>query len=465
MKRAQTSPRSGINSLINAANRNDRFKLLEDDAVLPADLVNPIHPVFRQLEGEPQLYRGLQLASHFLLHDRLLEFFVPLLFGHESVDLRSNKSYLCDPSVKASKAEQASLLSAVRKALQSLAQRVEICFSSHKKECLYARTIAKKSTFKSKTCCRTFQRKVYPRIEITDKFLQFYNSADGYTAASRCAQFRHDFLFATTIVHEIVHAAGVMRRGNLTEPHYRPDFPETEWGYAWENFMFGSIFNPQDKAKLGTHLLMRKVWADAKVADAKGGKEYCDVSMSWIAQWFRNETWEIVASQGPTAIALPTTHFKIQISHELGAWIVSSDCSDVRKDISALWKRWQRHGRHLKAKEPPVDGKATSHKVYYKNQKTVELQVSNVPIPQRTHGQLDQQAVVPRLLATAKTKDSTARQKAGAYKQLNAVKAPLIAVCRSASPYKTRKRPVDAQDDDISPTTVKRVRKEPGVYF
>ncbi|KAF1364071.1 hypothetical protein EJ07DRAFT_100297 [Lizonia empirigonia] len=449
MKRAQTSPRSGINSLINAANRNDRFKLLEDDAVLPANLVNPIHPVFRQLEGETQLYLGLQLASHFLLHDRLLEFFVPLLFGHESVDLRSNKSYLCDPSVKASKAEQASLLSAVRKALQSLAQRVEICFSSHKKECL----------------------KVYPRIEITDKFLQFYNSADGYTAASRCAQFRHDFLFATTLVHEIVHAVGVMRRGNLTEPHYRPDFPETEWGYAWENFMFGSIFNPQDKAKLGTHLLMRKVWADAKVADAKGGKEYCDVSMSWIAQWFRNETWEIVASQGPTAIALPTTHFKIQISHEFGAWIVSSDCSDVRKDISALWKRWQRHGRHLKAEEPPVNGRGTSHKIYYKTRKMVELQVSNVPIPQRTHGpipqrthgQLDQQAVVLRLLATAKTKDSTARQKAGAYKQLNAAKAPLVAVCRAASPYKTRKRRVDIQDDDLSPTTVKRVRTEPGV--
>ena len=242
MKRAQITPSYGINSLIEAANSNDRFKLLEDGAVLPANLTNPVHPIFHQLEGEKQFHLALQLASHFLLHDRLLEFFVPLLFGDELYDMQSKKTYLRDPLVNASKAKQASLLAAVRESLQGLAERVEICLSDHKKQRLYARTIASDYALKpGTTCCRAFQERVSPKIEITDKFLRYYNDADGYAVASRCAQFRHDFLFATTLVHEIVHAAGIMRRGNLTEPHYRPDFPETEWGYAWENFMFGSV--------------------------------------------------------------------------------------------------------------------------------------------------------------------------------------------------------------------------------
>ncbi|KZM26707.1 hypothetical protein ST47_g2149 [Ascochyta rabiei] len=326
MKRTETAQSAGINYVIDVANSNDRFKLLEDDAVLPADLTNPVHPIFRQLEGEKQLHLALQLASQFLLHDRLLEFFVPLLFGRESFDLQHEKAYLNNPLVRASKAKQAQLLSAVREALQCLARRIEVCFVDHKKQRLYARTIANGVEPKvTSSCCRVFQQEVSPKIEVTDKFLQYYNSEDGYRKASWCARYRHDFLVATTLVHEVVHAVGVMRRGNLTEPHYQHDFPETEWGYAWENFMFGSIINPQDKTHLGTHLLMRKVWANARLADANGGKEYCDVPVSWIAQWFQNKTWDIVAKKGPTAIALPTTHFKIQISNELGAWVMAGE--------------------------------------------------------------------------------------------------------------------------------------------
>ncbi|KAL6172626.1 hypothetical protein ACJQWK_01775 [Exserohilum turcicum] len=44
--------------------------------------------------------------------------------------------------------------------------------------------------------------------------------------------------------------------------------------------------------------------------------------MSYIAQWFREETWDLVNKQGPTAIAAPIAHFKIQSSNKLGAWVV-----------------------------------------------------------------------------------------------------------------------------------------------
>ncbi|XPS68138.1 hypothetical protein M3J09_000429 [Ascochyta lentis] len=433
MKRTEIAPSASINSLIDAANSNDRFKLLEDDAVLPANLTNPVHPIFHQLEGEAQLHLALQLASHFLLHDRLLEFFVPLVFGSESFDLQCRKVYLCDPLLKASKAKQAQLLSDVRKALDCLAQRIEFGFVNHKKERLYARTIANDvKSMPTSSCCRAFQGEVSPKIELTNKFLQYYNSADGYVAASRCARYRHDFLFATTLVHEVVHAVGVMRRGNVDEPHYRPDFPETEWGYAWENFMFGSIINPQDKTRPGTHLLMRKVWADPKLADANGGKEYSDVPVSWIAQWFRNKTWDIVAKQGPTAITPPTAHFKIQISHELGAWVVSSECPDVRKSIADLYKRWQMYDRRVKCEELALDGSRASNKIYHSTVTAAELQGSNVPIPQRQPRNMD--------------------------KPHYASNAPLIAVCRATSPYNTRKRRGSAYDEsDKQSMSIKRL--------
>ncbi|UPX18512.1 uncharacterized protein EKO05_0008811 [Ascochyta rabiei] len=459
MKRTETAQSAGINYVIDVANSNDRFKLLEDDAVLPADLTNPVHPIFRQLEGEKQLHLALQLASQFLLHDRLLEFFVPLLFGRESFDLQHEKAYLNNPLVRASKAKQAQLLSAVREALQCLARRIEVCFVDHKKQRLYARTIANGVEPKvTSSCCRVFQQEVSPKIEVTDKFLQYYNSEDGYRKASWCARYRHDFLVATTLVHEVVHAVGVMRRGNLTEPHYQHDFPETEWGYAWENFMFGSIINPQDKTHLGTHLLMRKVWANARLADANGGKEYCDVPVSWIAQWFQNKTWDIVAKKGPTAIALPTTHFKIQISNELGAWVVSSDCPDVCKDVADLHKRWQRCCRQLTAEEPYLDGRRASCRIYHNTVTTSELQGSSIPVPQRVRNRTrrtGQPALLQKLwLSAAKAKEPTAKRPLGIDKPLHAAGTPLVAVCRAASPCNARKR---GQAHDDNPMAIKRL--------
>lgn len=449
VERADLAPSPGINSLINAANRGDRFKLLEDDTVLHTNLTNPVHPVFRQLENENKLQLALQLASQFLLHDRLLEFFVPLLFGREMHDVRSKKTYLYDPLVHEPKAKQTQLLSAVREALQCLADRLEICFVNHKKQRLYARTIANGMTSAPQaSCCRAFQRKVSPKIELTDKFLQYYRDANGYANASRCAQYRHDFLFASTLVHEVVHAVGVMRRGNLLEPHYRQDYPETEWGYAWENFMFGSIFNPQDMTKPGTHLLMRKVWADNKVADANGGKEYCDVPMSWVAQWFRNETWTLIAEQGPTSIDAPTTHFKIQVSHKLGAWVVTSYRPDVRKDIADLYERWQKHSRHhLSIEGSSLDGQQVSQKIYYNTRSQAELQKSNVPVPSRMRNQAPKSSLIQKLLSSSKPDRNAGKQPPFVNQPHLTTHPHVVAVCRTTSPCRIRKRRVDADDD------------------
>ncbi|KAJ8112550.1 hypothetical protein OPT61_g5105 [Boeremia exigua] len=445
--RANAVPRSGINDLIDAANSGDRFKLLEDDTILPANLTNPIHPIFRQLEGHHQIQLALQLASHFLLHDRLLQFFVPLLYGREIHDSKAAKTYLRDPLLHSSKARQAQLLSAVHQALQCLAHRLKISFIKQKKRRVYARTISNDVISPlASTCCSDFQTKVSPEIELSDDFLKFYKEPNGYAKASRCAKYRHDFLFATTLVHEVVHAVGVMRRGNLVEPHYRLDCPETEWGYAWENSMFGSILNPQDRSRHGTHLLMRKIWADANVANDNGGKEYCDVSMSWIAQWFRSETWNLIAEKGPTAIPPPMTHFRIQASQTLGAWIVYCDKPEVRKDIAALYSRWQ------------GCEKLTST-IYYQRCTAAELQESKLPVPLRVR-EAPKHSAIHRLLSSSKPDPSMKLLHSITQKPLLPASATPVPAYRRSSPCNAkRKAQTDAVDDiEHSQMPTKRTR-------
>ncbi|KAF3050849.1 hypothetical protein E8E11_009113 [Didymella keratinophila] len=479
VKRTDGSSSHLINDLINAANTNDRFKLLEDDEILPGNLTNPIHPLFHQLKHDERLQQALRLASQFLLHDRLLEFFASLLYGRVMHDLESRNRYLCDPLIRASKAKQALMLAKVRQALECLATRVKIIFVSQQQR-TWARTIIDDSASTSDLCCcRTFQTERSPKIELTKKFTLFYHAKDGYAKATRSAQFRHDFLFATTLVHEVAHAVGVMRRGDLSEPHYRLDFPDTEWGYAWENFMFGCIINPQDKSVVGTHILMCKIWADVKTANRNGGKEYSDVSMSWIAQWFRTETWDIVEKAGPTAIMPPTAHFKIQISHQQGAWIIWSDNLDVREDIAALYSRWQ---TRLETQDCSADGGQVSHLVYFNELTATDLQVPNVPVPQRVRdapkASLLQKLLASKRQSTEKPARGMRRKRATGENDdllpltkehvetppsptsgFTPINAPLIAACRASSPCGTqRKRRTNNDEDEYLPPNRKRLR-------
>jgi hypothetical protein len=320
--------------------------------------------------------------SCFLTHDSVLTFFIPLLYGHELTKFNGEtpKSCLSNPFLHASDAKRKKLLAGVREALHCLAHSLELRFIVPEKR-VYARTLASKAKpAHTSVCSPILRRNLTAVIEIADRFSHFYSSEDGYNASSRCAQFRHDFLFASTLVHEIVHAVGVLRRGNLIEPCIHADHPDTEWGYAWEHFIFGCVINPQDRTTSGTHLLMRKVWANSATAEEAGGKEYCDVPMSYIAQWFREETWSVIADQGPTAIPPPTTHFKIQSSRRYGAWIVSSDCPSIKQDIVALHGDWRRQSRKLNTNSLPVSASA---RVFWKSQTTEVLQRSNVPSPLR----------------------------------------------------------------------------------
>jgi hypothetical protein len=344
-KRTAPESISGINSLIAVVNKHDRFKLLEDDNVLPANLDSFIHPIFEWFDCHGPLNQMLRLASQFLTHDSVLVFFVPLLYGREltRTDSWRTKTYLSNPLADSCHVKRDELLNGIRQALNCLAHSIVFRFKEHKKR-LYARTLTKTaSPVHTSTCRSIFQPNLTAVIEITNRFMEFYSRHGGYATSTRCAQFRHDFLFASTLVHEIVHAIGVMRRGNLTEPLTQIDDPDAEWGYAWEHFLFGCVINPQDRTQPGTHLFMRKIWADSTAAENAGGKEYSSVPMSYVAQWFRQETWAIVAQAGPTAISLPTAHFKIQSSRKERVWVVSTSCEDIEQDIVELRSQWKQH--------------------------------------------------------------------------------------------------------------------------
>jgi hypothetical protein len=143
-KRTAPETSSGINSLIAAANSDDRFKLLEDDCVPAANLTNAIHPIFWWFDCDGPMKQMLQLASHFLAHDSVLVFFVPLLYGR--LLMRNNgstiKSYLSDPFVHCSDARPEEIIAGVRQALHCLAHTIEFRFMKPEKR-VYARTLTK----------------------------------------------------------------------------------------------------------------------------------------------------------------------------------------------------------------------------------------------------------------------------------------------------------------------------------
>ncbi|KAF1918115.1 hypothetical protein BDU57DRAFT_537707 [Ampelomyces quisqualis] len=381
-KRTAPEDSSGINSLIAAANKDDRFRLLEDNTIPAGNLPNTIHPVLGWFDCDGPMKQMLRLASQFLTHDSTLVFFIPLLYGRElkKTNGKTTKTYLSDPLPNSPNETREQLITGVRQALHCLAHSIEFRFMKPEKR-VYARTLTNPvRPVHTSTCTSVFQRRLTAVIEIADRLMHFYQSDDGYKASSRCAQFRHDFIFASTLVHEIVHAVGVMRRGNLVEPCIRINDPDPEWGYAWEHFIFGCVINPQDRTQPGTNLFMRKVWADPSVAEDAGGKEYSDVPMSYIAQWFRQETWDIVARKGPTAIAAPVTHFKIQSSRKYGAWIVSTDCIDIKPDIVALHQKWKLQSQKFDANGHP---RAPASKILWRFQTSEALQRPNVPTPVR----------------------------------------------------------------------------------
>ena len=335
--------------LTTAANRYDQFRLLNDPSAPASDLDNPVHPILRPSNFEygdnakngnfiyEKMEQSLRLASMYLQHDSILEWFVAPLLGHSLQSLHpdgnSRQTYLSNPLVNKSIRERNELIGEVRKALHCLSGCITFRFPKIDIGS-YARTLTdmEKSPHKHSAACTTnFKSKYAVKIEIRSQFASFF--LNDYEESSRCKQFRQDFSFATVIVHEICHAVGVMKRGDMVEPYLRCDHPKAELGFAWENFMFGAIINPFDQESDAVGFLMRRIWSDNAVAKKAGGKEWAAVPISYIAKWFRKDTWAIIAQAGPTA--LPPPHIELKIISTTGSsyYAVYSDSREKLRHI------------------------------------------------------------------------------------------------------------------------------------
>jgi hypothetical protein len=400
----------GINDLVEAANRGDRLGLLHDSSAQAGNLTNSIHPLFHDsnfLEESLHLKQALQLASLFLRYDSLLEFFIPLSYGRAHIDAATGKMYLTNPVASKSEVELKECIAGVRNALHCLAHCVVFRWYRPNAQRLWARTTLYPARQPEHTneCSKKFTYKHSVLIELNKELLDFYKDEEtGYRKSSRCAQFRHDFQTAVSILHEITHAYGAMQRGHLTEPYIRLDHPDkVEWGYAWENFMFGAIINPQDRTRRGTHVQLRKTWSDPEQEKEANGKEYSAISMSWVSQWFQRATWDRIEKQGPLAIAPSIVHIKFFLSRKHQRWVIMTDNPETRSDIEKVQCKAeqvcaldQAEGRHSENRDIEVG------RVLWTFVDCKRLQQSNVPVPVRVPPKITFSATpVPKRLSVA----------------------------------------------------------------
>jgi hypothetical protein len=370
-----------LSYIASTINPDDCLGLLYDSEAQAGDLSNPIHPVFRDsffsqfLYQHPEIGQALRLASLFLEYDSLLEFFIPFVFGKEYPDPMRGGMIWDNPVASKSRAQIKSYIGEVRNALVCLAHCIVFRPANLRSDMnrLWARTFldTNNSPLRPKhtsACSDVFKSTRSVIIEIDSNLLDFYK--EGYSEAHACSQFRHDFQIAQTLVHEVVHAFGAMRRGNLNEPRISPEHPDTgedrqaELGYAWENFMFGGILNPQGEGKCGTDIFFRKTWASSRQQQEAGGREYAAIPVRYIADWFQKETWAKIKRGGPLAIPMPTIHIKFNLLDREKRWAIYSDIYRTRNLIIKLVKE---HGRDIKW--------------YFCTSET--LQKSKIPIPLR----------------------------------------------------------------------------------
>ncbi|KAF2198187.1 hypothetical protein GQ43DRAFT_422971, partial [Delitschia confertaspora ATCC 74209] len=290
----------------------DRYHLCEAPGAPDPNLDNPIHPIFAAQnfkDTSPELYRNLQhslqFASMFLQTDTMLEWFIRPIFGNPMKDSSTGRRYLSDPGRFESK--RAGLIRGVRKALRCLAHSIQFEFSEGATwfACTDSIPVYPDHT---DDCPMAFGHKGSIRIRIRGQYKEYLTKKYA-TTAKYSDNLRLDFHLALTLVHEIGHAVGVMRRGNLKEPCINLDDPvKAEFGQSWESFAFGGIINPFDRTASRICYLTIRPWANNKANE----REYTAIPMSWITQWFHKSTWCAIKERGPHAVTPPPVHLVLQ---------------------------------------------------------------------------------------------------------------------------------------------------------
>ncbi|KAF2503114.1 hypothetical protein BU16DRAFT_533386 [Lophium mytilinum] len=325
--------------LIAYANSNDRYRLFNDASVRLPDLEDIIHPVFRRSnfrDVDFSLYQrmrpSLRLASLFLESEAMLEWYIRPAFGTSMRASQPQKVFLSEP--KRSRQRTAEMIREIRSILVGLSYCVEFQFVEELKcFALTCKDTSKETSYLARFWSPVFTSAHPTTIKLRDSSREFIECE--YSSSSLCDRLRFDFMFATTILHELTHAFGIMIRGNLREPYYDLADPQAEFGWSWERFALTGVINPFDRTSARVSFLMWKVWLDDDEAYANGGKEWTAVPVQWVSQWFQKSTWDAIAKYGPEAVAPPSCDLKLHCTRD-GIYTVLSDNEEALRDVLEL---------------------------------------------------------------------------------------------------------------------------------
>lgn len=445
--------------LVLAANgEQDRYHLFDEPQLPTPDLDNLIHPIFKPSNfrnTSPSLYRNLRhslrFASNFLESEPMLEWFIRPIFGKPLLDSATGKTFLSNPAKCALRKKV--LTREVRRAFACLAHSIHFEFLDTS-EFFASTTQEDQRPAHTGRCTPAFASKGSVRIRIRGQYRD-YLSRD-YATAGFSDNLRFDFHLALTLVHEIAHAVGVMRRDDLKEPNIDlGDPPKTEHGQSWEHFAIGGIINPFDRISRHISFVTWRKWSNNRQ------KDYTTIPMSWIAQWFQKSTWRSIQKSGPKAVAPPPVHLVLRFQKD--GFTVIADRSSSLDDVQSMKRRLATALRLMPGYRPPNEVYSVLHA------KTASL--SDVPDagcrPQPTASSLKPSEVLrivskvlPKpLQKVPAAQENTVASRIPAYSSPPTPRTQTVlarSALASSSPSKKRKFSDDATDSDMATSPRKK---------
>ncbi|KAF1975965.1 hypothetical protein BU23DRAFT_631244 [Bimuria novae-zelandiae CBS 107.79] len=196
-----------------------------------------------------RLRRALQLTSLFLTEYSTLGWFCHYTFGQRKKN-SSGQTYI-SPTEYARTAE----------AREKVKRNIRALTSHEHNDC-YGMTYSSKRSlpffhrFWEHDWPETpSDRRRHPVVVMHNDFSKYFSQQD-LRNADRDVWLRTQFLFATTLVHEIAHAYSMWLEKDHYEPLWSREDREAELGFSWENETLGYICNPLFHTITGCEMLL-----------------------------------------------------------------------------------------------------------------------------------------------------------------------------------------------------------------
>jgi hypothetical protein len=103
-----------------------------------------------------------------------------------------------------------------------------------------------------------------------------------------------DFVFALTLVHEVVHAFFWFPRmvGDGREPAHRLGEEFKELGLSWEMSVFGALLRLDDGGMPSTNPGKPLIAETIEERQNGPGGKHTQVPVGWVRKWFLGSTWD-----------------------------------------------------------------------------------------------------------------------------------------------------------------------------